>query len=364
MLNTAIIPSQGEFSTMMDMAEVLVKGGFLPQSIQNAQAAVSIILLGRELNIPPWQAINSINVINRRPTISPQLMLALIERSGRLDDIKIDSDAAKCTVMMKRKGRSPHTETFTMTDAQAMQLAGKDNWKKQPAVMLKWRAVAACARVVFPDVLMGLYTPEEINPDVTVDMETGEIIESPMPPTPTLVIIDKPAELPKPSVEQPQTDGSTALKPDPIETHWSQHEATFGTFCARIEREFKQDAKPLPIDWLAYKTPKDAFVAVQEFAVDQHWPLISRKVTYIAPKNGGGGEIQFHTPVFKLTWYAGRTELDKMTDNFLSADAWTPGDHDLPVPVKITWSQKVDDSGKPTYKHADKVEPLTADIPF
>ena len=70
-----------------------------------------------------------------------------------------------------RRGRSPHTEYFGETEAAAMQLAGKDNYKNQAATMYKWRAVAACARVVFPDVITGLYTPDEMGADVTEDGE-------------------------------------------------------------------------------------------------------------------------------------------------------------------------------------------------
>jgi hypothetical protein len=62
--------------------ETLVKSGLLPQSIKTPEAAVVIILKGRELGIPPMEALNSISVIQGKPTVSPQLMLALIYRSG------------------------------------------------------------------------------------------------------------------------------------------------------------------------------------------------------------------------------------------------------------------------------------------
>jgi hypothetical protein len=105
-------------------------------------------------------------------------MLALINKSGQMEDFQSKGDAKQCTVSMKRVGRSPHTETFTLQSAAELGLAGKDNWKKQPATMLKWRAIAACARVVFPDVLLGFYTPEEIAPDSHIDFETGELLNS------------------------------------------------------------------------------------------------------------------------------------------------------------------------------------------
>jgi hypothetical protein len=159
------------FGELMTQADTLVKSGFLPQSIKTKEQAVAIITMGQELGIGTWAALNGINVIQGKPTISPQLMLALINRSGQLEDMDIDATAERCVVMMKRKGRAPHTETFDLKAAAAMGLTGKDNYRKQPAVMLKWRAVSACARVVFPDVIMGFYLPEEINPDLPVDTE-------------------------------------------------------------------------------------------------------------------------------------------------------------------------------------------------
>lgn len=174
------MPTVSEFGVMKETASMLVKTGFLPAAIKTPEQAIAIILTGRELGIGTMAALNTINVIQGKPTVSPQLMLALIERSGQLADIQIephDGGAIRCT--MKRKGRSPHTEYFGDTEAQAMQLAGKDNYKKQKTTMYRWRAVAACARVVFPDVITGLYTPDEMGVDVTDD---GELLPPADPP--------------------------------------------------------------------------------------------------------------------------------------------------------------------------------------
>jgi hypothetical protein len=88
--------------------------------------------------------------------------------------MKIDNNGQKCTVTIKRKGNSPVSVSFSMADAEAQGLAGKDNWRRMPAIMLQWRAVAAACRLVFPDVIGGLYTPEELGAFVD---EQGEVIE-------------------------------------------------------------------------------------------------------------------------------------------------------------------------------------------
>lgn len=172
-------PNPNEFAIMREQAQSLVKTGFLPNAIKTPEQALAIILTGRELGIPAMAALNTINVIQGKPTVSPQLMLALIERSGQLEDIQIEATETGATVTMKRKGRSAHSETFGATEAQRLGLLSKDNYKKQAAVMYRWRAVASCARVVFPDVILGLYTPDEMGATVNED---GEIVTEPTAP--------------------------------------------------------------------------------------------------------------------------------------------------------------------------------------
>lgn len=206
------------WAVIRQQAEVLVKTGFLPQSIETPEQAMAIILTGRELGIGTMAALNTINVIQGKPTVSPQLMLALINRSGQVENIQIDSGKDGATVTIKRKGRSAYTARFGPAEAAAMQLNSKDNYKKQPATMYKWRAVADAARATFADVLLGLYTPDEMG--ATTDLETGEvvgIIEAPerdfVQPDqrgPGLPIYDEP-----PFVEaEPEPEPARPVKPE------------------------------------------------------------------------------------------------------------------------------------------------------
>lgn len=174
-MSTALaLIDNSQYELMAKLAKVAALSTYTKQS---EVQAMFVMLKGFELGISPMQALDGIQVIQGKTTVSPQLMLALINRSGQLEDIKIDGDAKVCTVMMKRVGRSPHTETFSMENAKAMGLADKDNYRKQPAVMLKWRAVSACARIVFSDVIQGLYTPEEMGAEVSEDA-SGELVIS------------------------------------------------------------------------------------------------------------------------------------------------------------------------------------------
>lgn len=202
--NALALIQKDEYQLITSLAKVAADSGYCGK---NDKQAAFIMIKGYELGISPMQALDGIQVIQGKTTVSPQLMLALINRSGELEDMNIDSKPTICTVTMKRRNRSPHTEVFSMENAKSMGLAGKDNWNKQPATMLKWRAVAACARIVFPDVIQGMYTPEEMGAVVIEDSagdvqiiegETSPAVESlpapiPVDATTGEIVEDKPA---------------------------------------------------------------------------------------------------------------------------------------------------------------------------
>jgi hypothetical protein len=154
--------SKDTWNTLYSQAAEIIKSGFLPPSIKTPAQAIAVILTGRELGIGMMEAFRGIHIIDNRPSISPQLMMSLIYNSGVAENIKIESTATCCTVSGNRKGHSTITAKFTTEDAKNMGLLFRDNWKKQQQNMLRWRAISAWARITCPDVIGGLYTPEEL----------------------------------------------------------------------------------------------------------------------------------------------------------------------------------------------------------
>lgn len=168
------------FSELREIAS-LVSASRWNGTSANTDNVLLIFLKGQALGLHPMTALDFIQIIQGKAVLSPQGMLALINRSGFMTAIQVDSTETACTVHMQR-GQTIHTETFTLEHAKGMGLVGKDNWKKQPAVMLKWRAISACCRVLFPDVIQGFYTIEEISPDTQVDEEGALLITQPSTP--------------------------------------------------------------------------------------------------------------------------------------------------------------------------------------
>ena len=176
------------FDELMARADAIVRSGILPTSINTKEKFVTVVVSGRELGLSMMESCRSIYPVNGTPTLRPQTMLALIKRSGLEESISIKDQVLYCSVTMKRKGAESYTTVFGDTEAKAMGLAEKDNYRKQAKTMYRWRAIAACARIVYPDVIMGYYTPEEVEPDVVIlDPETpGERIEVPAKSDPTV----------------------------------------------------------------------------------------------------------------------------------------------------------------------------------
>jgi len=151
-----------KWQVMRQQADVLVKSGFLPVSVNTPEKALAIMQKGKELGIGPMEALSSINVIQGKPSVSPQLMLALARRTGELIDMKMDISDIHATVTIVRKNQSPYSTHFGVKEATDLGLMGKDNYKKQAGTMFGWRALAANLRITFPDAIAGLYLVEEM----------------------------------------------------------------------------------------------------------------------------------------------------------------------------------------------------------
>jgi len=130
------------------------------------------MMMGAELRLNPIQSLQNIAVINGRPSIYGDALLALMQNHPAFGGITEAFDeatmTASCTVW--RKGGEQHTQVFSQADAQTAGLWGKQGpWKQYPKRMLQWRARGFAIRNQFADALAGLITQDEAE-----DLPTGE----------------------------------------------------------------------------------------------------------------------------------------------------------------------------------------------
>jgi 5'-3' exonuclease len=129
----------------------------------NEDAVLSAILLGRELGLGAMGSLRGIHNVEGRHSLSADLMVALVLRSGKCEYFDpVELTAGKAVYKTKRVGREEFRMTFTLDEAeQAGLVKDKSGWKKWPIDMCKARCIARIARAIYPDVCFGLYTPEE-----------------------------------------------------------------------------------------------------------------------------------------------------------------------------------------------------------
>ena len=112
-------PGPASLEARMRYAEVLADSNLLPAQYRKNPANVLLAQeLGDALGIPAIQAINSIHVIEGKPSAGADLMASIVRRAGHRirSEINPEGTAARCTII-RTDDPDPFVETFTLGDA-------------------------------------------------------------------------------------------------------------------------------------------------------------------------------------------------------------------------------------------------------
>ncbi len=192
MSNVATLPQKQSFSLTpqtldeaMQFAGMMSKSNIVPKDYQGNPGNVLVaVQWGMELGLQPLQAMQNIAVINGRPSIWGDAMLAIVRGSGLLESIKEDISETGAVCTIKRRGEDAVSREFTIEDAKRAGLYGKQGpWQQHPKRMMQMRARAFALRDVFPDVLRGVNIAEEARDmPVEKDMGAAEVVDTPKAP--------------------------------------------------------------------------------------------------------------------------------------------------------------------------------------
>jgi 5'-3' exonuclease len=151
----------GNFSTEWFLAQKLASSGLFPL---NPEQAFAIILKGAEYGIAPVSALMGMPVLKGKISMNAQTIIGICLRSGHCEYFTVvESSEEQCTWITKRKGApDPVSRTWTQQDSFRAGLGG-DTHRRYPAQMLRWRCGVDLARTVYPDMVGGLYSPEELS---------------------------------------------------------------------------------------------------------------------------------------------------------------------------------------------------------
>jgi len=156
--------SPTNFTEMMQMADRFADSNMVPKDFIGKPGNVLVaIQWGMEIGLKPLQAMQNIAVINGRPCLWGDAVIALARSSAACEYIIETQTATEATCKVKRRGEAEQVRTFSMTDAKLAGLSGKQGpWTQYPKRMMQMRARAFAIRDVFPDVLKGLAFAEEV----------------------------------------------------------------------------------------------------------------------------------------------------------------------------------------------------------
>jgi hypothetical protein len=156
------------FDDAFRFAKMVAGSEFAPKDFKGkAESCLLAIQHGSEVGLSPMQSLQSIAVINGRPTIWGDAALALVQSSPVCEYVKeyVEGQGDNLTAVCEAKRRgypAPTVSRFSMADAKRAGLAGKSGpWSQYPERMLALRARGFALRNAFADALRGLITAEE-----------------------------------------------------------------------------------------------------------------------------------------------------------------------------------------------------------
>ena len=178
------------------MAKAVSDSGLF--GIKSEAAAFSLMCIAQADGIPPIKAAVQYHIIDGKPSLKSEAMLARFQASGGKIRWK-ERTPQRCTLWLEHPQAGEIEVTWDIERAKAAGLAGRNTWKAYPAQMMSARCISEGIRALYPVCVGGFYTPEEVR-----DFDAPP--PAPQPESPN------PAKAAKAAMPKPK-----AAKPDPQE---------------------------------------------------------------------------------------------------------------------------------------------------
>jgi hypothetical protein len=147
------------FNEMQQMAEAIAGSGLF--GLKTPQQALALGLLCQAEGRHPAEAARDYHVIQGRPTLKADTMLARFQSAGGRVEWPVYSDKKVVGVFSHPSGGTL-TLDWDWERAKSAGLASRDTWKQYPRQMLRARVISEAIRTILPGVLSGCYLPDEL----------------------------------------------------------------------------------------------------------------------------------------------------------------------------------------------------------
>ena len=174
---TALVP----VDQIERMALAVAKSGLF--GVKTPDQAMALMLVAQAEGMHPAIAARDYHVINGRPTLRADAMLARFQQAGGKVEWGEYTDRKVVGTFTHPQGGSVRIE-WTTQMAQDAGLTRNPTWKSYPRQMLRARCISEGIRTIYPGVAIGTYTPEEAEdmaPRPARDMGAVEEVAPPPP---------------------------------------------------------------------------------------------------------------------------------------------------------------------------------------
>lgn len=194
----SVFSDGASFNMAMEMAKCLSSSTVVPKEYQgNVGNCMIAIEMASRINTSPMMVMQNLYIVNGRPAWSSQWIIAMINSSHRYKmELQFEFGNSKedgglsCRAWAEDwSGHKVYGPKITMTMASNEGWTGKNGskWKTMPEVMIQYRAASFFGRMNCPDMIMGIYSSDEVLDmgeiptdgfALTVNPSTGEVIEA------------------------------------------------------------------------------------------------------------------------------------------------------------------------------------------
>lgn len=228
--NNEVVAKKEMLNVAFKQAQFYAASTIVPREYQNNPSNCFIAIeMANRMGANPFQIMQSLNIIQGRPSWSSSFIIATINQCGRFKtqlNYKMTGSWAnkdlKCVAYATSNDGTVCESipvTYQMAEAEGWINKNGSKWKTMPELMARYRAASFFGKQFCPDLLLGLMTTEEqrdiidvdpdtvvskevanksvddvkkhqeeanasIKPNVTVDFNTGEVRETPQPQEP------------------------------------------------------------------------------------------------------------------------------------------------------------------------------------
>ena len=178
-MSNSIIP----YNDLERMGTMLAKSKLF--GMKTAEEAIALCLVAQAEGKHPATAAQEYHVIQGRPALKADAMLARFQAAGGKVNWLAYTDTEVSGEFSHPQGGKVKIE-WNIEMATKLGYHTKDNWKKFPRAMMRARCISEGVRTVYPGIAVGIYTPEEVQDfddkpmrDITPPENT--VIEPPKP---------------------------------------------------------------------------------------------------------------------------------------------------------------------------------------